>query len=41
MNQIITSLNIVTFVSKRDLDAAGIFEPALGESYELCRQLNA
>ena len=41
MNQIITSLNIVTFVSKRDLDAAGIFEPALRESYELCRQLNA
>jgi 15-cis-phytoene synthase len=41
MNQIITSLNKVTFVSKRDLDAAGIFEPALRESYELCRQLNA
>jgi phytoene synthase len=28
-------------VSKRDLDAAGIFDPALRESYELCRQLNA
>jgi len=28
-------------VSKRDLDAAGILDPALRESYELCRQLNA
>jgi phytoene synthase len=28
-------------VSKRDLDAAKIFDPALRESYELCRQLNA
>jgi phytoene synthase len=28
-------------VSKRDLDAAEIFDPALRESYELCRQLNA
>jgi len=28
-------------VSKRDLDAAGIFDPALRESYELCRRLNA
>jgi 15-cis-phytoene synthase len=28
-------------VSKSDLDAAGIFDPALRESYELCRQLNA
>jgi phytoene synthase len=28
-------------VSKNDLDAAGIFDPALRESYELCRQLNA
>ncbi|MCX6416812.1 MAG: phytoene/squalene synthase family protein [Actinobacteria bacterium] len=28
-------------MSKRDLDAAGIFDPALRESYELCRQLNA
>ena len=34
-------LHIVTSVSKRDLDAAGIFDPALRESYELCRQLNA
>ena len=31
----------VTSVSNRDLDAAGIIEPALRESYELCRQLNA
>ena len=36
-----TQLHIVTSVSKRDLDAAGIFDPALRESYELCRQLNA
>ena len=28
-------------MSKSDLDAAGIFDPALRESYELCRQLNA
>jgi len=28
-------------VSKSDLDAAKIFEPALRTSYELCRQLNA
>jgi phytoene synthase len=28
-------------VSKHDLDAAGIFDPALRASYELCRQLNA
>lgn len=28
-------------MSNRDLDAAGIFEPALRESYELCRALNA
>ncbi len=28
-------------MSKRDLDAAEIFDPALRESYELCRQLNA
>jgi phytoene synthase len=28
-------------VSKHDLDAAGIFDPALRTSYELCRQLNA
>jgi 15-cis-phytoene synthase len=34
-------LNKVTFVSKSDLDAAEIFDPALRESYELCRQLNA
>ena len=34
-------MNIVTSVSKRDLDAAGIHDPALRESYELCRQLNA
>ena len=34
-------MNIVTSVPKRDLDAAGIFDPALRESYELCRQLNA
>ena len=34
-------LHIVTSVSKRDLDAAKIFDPALRESYELCRQLNA
>jgi len=31
----------VTNVSNRDLDAAQIFDPALRESYELCRQLNA
>jgi 15-cis-phytoene synthase len=36
-----TQLHIVASVSKRDLDAAGIFDPALRESYELCRQLNA
>jgi len=34
-------LHIVTFVSKHDLDAAEIFDPALRASYELCRQLNA
>ena len=34
-------MHIVTSVSKSDLDAAGIFDPALRESYELCRQLNA
>lgn len=28
-------------MSKHDLDAAGIFDPALRASYELCRQLNA
>ena len=28
-------------MSKSDLDAAGIFDPVLRESYELCRQLNA
>jgi len=28
-------------VSNRDLDAAGIIDPALRVSYELCRQLNA
>jgi phytoene synthase len=28
-------------VSKRDLDAAGIFDPDLRDSYELCRELNA
>jgi len=28
-------------VSNRDLDAAGIVDPALRASYELCRQLNA
>ena len=31
----------VTTVSNRDLDAAGIIDPALRVSYELCRQLNA
>lgn len=31
----------VTTVSNRDLDAAGIIDPALRASYELCRQLNA
>jgi phytoene synthase len=36
-----TQLHIVTSVSKRDLDAAKIFDPALRESYVLCRQLNA
>jgi phytoene synthase len=41
MNRGKTQLHIVTSVSKRDLDAAGIFDPALRESYELCRQLNA
>jgi phytoene synthase len=34
-------LHKVTNVSKRDLDAAEIFDPALRASYELCRQLNA
>ena len=28
-------------MSKHDLDAAGIFDPELRESYELCRKLNA
>ena len=28
-------------MSQRELDAAGIFDPQLRESYELCRQLNA
>lgn len=28
-------------MSKSDLDAAGIFDPELRKSYELCRQLNA
>ena len=28
-------------MSNRDLDAAQIYDPALRESYELCRQLNA
>jgi phytoene synthase len=41
MTQVTAQLNIVTSVSKSDLDAAGIFDPALRESYELCRQLNA
>ena len=41
MNRGKTQLHIVTSVSKRDLDAAGIFDPAMRESYELCRQLNA
>lgn len=36
-----TRLHIVTTVSKSDLDAAGIIDPALRASYELCRQLNA
>jgi phytoene synthase len=36
-----TQLHKVTFVSKRDLDAAEIFDPALRASYELCRELNA
>jgi phytoene synthase len=31
----------VANVSNRDLDAAQIYDPALRESYELCRQLNA
>jgi 15-cis-phytoene synthase len=39
--QDINRLHKVTTVSKHDLDAAGIFDPALRESYELCRQLNA
>jgi phytoene synthase len=30
-----------SLVSSRDLDAAGIFDPYLRESYELCRELNA
>ena len=41
MTEVTTQLNIVTSVSKSDLDSAGIFDPALRESYELCRQLNA
>jgi phytoene synthase len=41
MTQVKTQLNIVTSVSKSDLDAAEIFDPALRESYELCRKLNA
>ena len=41
MSEIDDGLNIVTFVSKHDLDAAGIFDPELRASYELCRQLNA
>jgi len=36
-----TELHKVTTVSNRDLDAAGIIDPALRASYELCRQLNA
>jgi len=36
-----TQLHKVTSVSKRDLDAAEIFDPALRASYELCRELNA
>ena len=31
----------VAFVSNRDLDAAGILDPKLRDSYELCRALNA
>ena len=34
-------LHKVAFVSKRDLDAAGITDPELRDSYELCRELNA
>ncbi len=41
MSEIDDGLHIVTFVSKHDLDAAGIFDPELRASYELCRQLNA
>ena len=41
MTEVTTQLNIVTSVSKSDLDSAGIFDPALRVSYELCRQLNA
>ena len=41
MTEVTTQLNIVTSVSKSDLDSAGILDPALRESYELCRQLNA
>lgn len=36
-----TQLHKVTSVSKRDLDAAEIFDPALRASYDLCRELNA
>lgn len=36
-----TELHKVTPVSKHDLDAAGIIDPELRASYELCRQLNA
>ncbi|MEI6110027.1 MAG: phytoene/squalene synthase family protein [Actinomycetes bacterium] len=39
--QAMAKLHRVTFVSTRDLDAAGITEPELRASYELCRQLNA
>ena len=35
------SLHKVASVSKNDLTAAGITDPALRQSYELCRQLNA
>jgi len=39
--QCCSTLIKVANVSNRDLDAAQIFDPALRESYELCRQLNA
>ena len=39
--QIDCKLHKVAFVSTRDLDAAGITDPELRDSYELCRQLNA